>query len=211
MSEAEPSRRPYRSQNRDAAARKTRAAILEAARHLFAARSVDEVRLAEIAEAAGVATSTLYATFGSRDGILRALMEAALFGPHYAAALRRFDAAADPVRQVEMSAEVARAVYEGEARELGEIRLIAVASPIVRSMEREFDAIRFERQKARVEALFAAGRAREGLTPDQARRILWALTSRDLFRMLVQEAGWTADAYEDWLRGTIRSALVASD
>lgn len=61
--------RPLR---RDAALR--RAAILAAAEQQFAERGFD-VPLEEICLAAGVGRGTLYRNFGSRDALLRALME----------------------------------------------------------------------------------------------------------------------------------------
>ncbi|HEX6771094.1 MAG TPA: TetR/AcrR family transcriptional regulator, partial [Acidobacteriaceae bacterium] len=49
---------------------------------------------------------------------------------------------------------------------------------------------------------------RRGLDPKQARDILWSLTSRDLYRLLVRDRGWTAQQYEDWLGNTLVEALV---
>jgi hypothetical protein len=33
-------------------------------------------------------------------------------------------------------------------------------------------------------------------------------TRRDVYRMLVNEGGWTPDSYETWLSTTLREALV---
>jgi hypothetical protein len=68
--------------------------------------------------------------------------------------------------------------------------------------------MRLEMQKARIELLFEQDKAKPGLSLDEARRIMWMYTSREIYRMLVQEAGWTADRYQDWLRETLLSALV---
>jgi hypothetical protein len=43
----------------------------------------------------------------------------------------------------------------------------------------------------------------------KARRLLWMYTSRDVYRMLVQDAGFTPDEYEAWLSQTLVDALVA--
>jgi hypothetical protein len=59
-----------------------------------------------------------------------------------------------------------------------------------------------------VDALERAGLLRPGLTRDAARAILWSLTSREIFRMLVRQRGWSGDEYEAWLRRAIRSDLV---
>ena len=50
-------------------------------------------------------------------------------------------------------------------------------------------------QKDRLRRLFKAGKAKRGLSLDEARRILWMYTSRDVYRMLVVEGGWTPDRY----------------
>jgi AcrR family transcriptional regulator len=189
-------------------ARLNRERVLKSASILFAKNGIETVRIDEIAEAAGVSPSMIYATFKSREGILRALMEDALFGPHYAAALALIDSEADPVELIALTAGVARAIYEGETRELGLIREIAAYSPTLRAIEKEFDDIRYEAQHQRIKQLFASKRARKGLELHAARRILWMYTSRDVYRMLVTDGRWTPDEYEAWLRETLLTALV---
>ena len=75
-------------------------------------------------------------------------------------------------------------------------------------LEQEFERIRFDAQEPRIRSLFEAGKARRGLSLEEARRILWMYTSRDVYRMLVHEAGWTPDRYETWLSTTLLEALV---
>jgi hypothetical protein len=57
--------------------------------------------------------------------------------------------------------------------------------------------------------LFAESQQRKGLTFDEARRVLWMYTSRDVYRMLVHEGGWTPDRYQEWLCDTLMEALVS--
>ena len=47
-----------------------------------------------------------------------------------------------------------------------------------------------------------------GLGKARAREILWALTSRDLYRMLVRERGWSSQEFEEWLGRTLVEALL---
>ncbi len=202
-------RRPYNSGRRTDAAAAARGRVLEAARELFAERGVEAVTIAEIAAAAGVSASGVYANFKSKEGVLHALMEQAMFGSRYRAAVNRLDEQADPVEQVLATAAVARAVYEGESVELGLIRGVSALSPALRKLEQGFEDMRYEMQAARVRGLFAAGLARDGLDLEEARRVLWMYSSRELYRMLVQEAGWTPDRYEAWLRQTLADALLA--
>ena len=213
MSTRTPARRKrtYDSTRRGEAALKTRARILAAARRLYSTRPVEAVTLSTIAKAARVSPSTIYATFASRDGILRALMEGALFGPDYAAATARLTEETDPIRSLALTASVARAIYEGETSALGRLRDMAAGSVTLRAIEQEFERVRYARQEARVTRLFEAGKARPGLSVDEARRVLWMYSSRDVYRMLVTEGGWTPAAYERWLADAILHALVAGD
>jgi AcrR family transcriptional regulator len=202
-------RRRYRSDLREAAAQATRTRIHEAARRLFAARGIEATTLRAIAAEAGVSPATVYKGLRSKAGILRALMEATLFGPAYRAAQARLAGETDPVRAIELTAAVARAIYEGEARELGDLRAVAGFSAELRATEAEFEALRLDLQRARIDALIAAGRARPDLSRDEARRVLWLYSSREVWRKLTVESGWTGEAYEAWLRRTLVEALVA--
>lgn len=81
-------------------------------------------------------------------------------------------------------------------------------TPELRKIEQEFEQIRYDMQEQRLVRLFGAGCARPGLSLDEARRILWMYTSRDVYRMLVSEGGWPAERYQDWLSQTLLDALV---
>src|SRR6478609_1787780 len=103
------SKRPYDSSQRKEAAEATQARILDAAKFLFSRRGIDRVTIAEIAKRAGVAVSTVYALYSSKVGILRALMQAALFGPSFQMAQDVLTRTRDPARLIELTAHVARA------------------------------------------------------------------------------------------------------
>lgn len=201
-------RRQYVSELRSQAADATKNRVLKAARTLMARHGIDRVTIAQIAENAGVAVPTVYALYKSKEGILRELMRAALFGQRFQSARAKLEGVTDPVRLIALTAHVARAIYESESSELGLLRGASAFSPAVRKLEQEFEKIRFEMQKERVRRLFAQSKEKEGLGLDEARRILWMYTSRDVYRMLVHESGWTPGRYQEWLSGTLVSALV---
>jgi hypothetical protein len=75
-------------------------------------------------------------------------------------------------------------------------------------LEQDFEDTRLAQQRERIDRLYAEGKARAGLSIEEARRVLWMFTSRDVYRMLVHDAGWTPDAYENWLTQTLVEALV---
>ena len=68
--------------------------------------------------------------------------------------------------------------------------------------------MRFDMQEERVRLLFEQRKARKDLSFEEARRILWMYTSREIYRMLVQESGWTPDRYQAWLSRTLVATLV---
>ena len=107
-----------------------------------------------------------------------------------------------------LSAHVARAIYEGESSELGLLRGASAFSSALRKLEQEFEKIRYDMQEERIRLLFAQSKQRRDITLDEARRVLWMYTSRDIYRMLVHESGWTPHRYQQWLSETLVQALV---
>lgn len=201
-------KRGYASTVRTESATETRRRILASAKGLFGRKGIDTVTIEEVAKRARTSASTVYATYKSKDGILRALMRESLFGPSFQSAQSLFDGVSDPVRLVELTSHVSRAIYESESSQLGLLRHASGFSPALRRIELEFERLRYEMQEARLQLLFDAGRARRDVSFEQARRILWMFTSRDVYRMLVHEGGWTPDQYQAWLSQTLVEALV---
>jgi AcrR family transcriptional regulator len=166
------------------------------------------VTIAEIAKRAGVSVSTVYGLFESKEGLLRAWMETILFGDRYRKAAAELDAIADPTQQIAKTATIARAIYDSEWAELGLLRGAASFSRALRKLEHGLETMRYELQEARVTRLYAASKAKKGLSLEKARRLLWMYTSRDLYRLLVQEGGWSSADYEKWLADTLVATLV---
>jgi AcrR family transcriptional regulator len=203
------STRSYSSKLRTQSADETRERILDASTLLFGRKGIDRVTIADIGARAGVAVSTVYATYKSKDGLLRALMQRSLFGPSFQAAQNLLAGITDAVELIALTSHVSRAIYASESSDLGLLRSASGFSPALKKMEREFERIRYDMQEARLRALFKAGKARRGLVFEEARRIMWMYTSRDVYRMLVQEGGWSPDRYQEWLSQTLLEALVA--
>src|SRR6478672_1401104 len=73
-------RRRYDSTRRAENAAATRHSILESARQLFVSQGYGRTTVAEIAEHAGVAVDTIYATVGRKPALLRELVETSISG-----------------------------------------------------------------------------------------------------------------------------------
>jgi AcrR family transcriptional regulator len=208
MSTRSKTTRSYGSPARAAAAARTRERILQAAKALFSRRGVDAVTIAAIAGRARVSASSVYTLFESKQGLLRALIESAMFGARYQKASAQLDAVAHPVQQLVMTATVARTIYESESSEMGLLRGASAFSPLLSSMEKRLERMRYDLQAPRVFKLYAEGKARKGLPRDKAQRLLCMYTSRDVYRQLVEEGGWSPDEYEGWLARTLVTELV---
>ena len=208
MNKSKAKKRAYSSSVRAEAADETRARILASAKELFSRRGIDAVTIAEIARKSGVAGSTIYAIFKAKEGILRGLMEQSLFGGRFQTAQRILAGISDPVEMIALTSHVSRAIYQSESRDLGLLRNVSGFSPALRKIEEEFEQTRYRMQEERLCRLFAAGRAKRCVSFDEARRIMWMYTSREVYRMLVIEGGWTPDRYQEWLSQTLVTALV---
>jgi len=203
-------KRSYVSRQRKNAAAITRKRVLRAASTLFARHGIDTATIAEIAERARVSASTVYGLYGSKQGVLHALVETTLFGAAYRTAVARLEGIEDPVERLATTASIARAIYESESKEMALIRGAAAFSPALLRLERGLEERRFELQGERVGRLHAANLLRPELTVAKARRLVWMYTARDVYRLLVLEGGWSNDAYETWLAETLVTALVTT-
>ncbi|PCC72097.1 transcriptional regulator, TetR family [Nannocystis exedens] len=208
---AKPEARPYHSPARRRQADATRQQILAAARTLLAAHGYEGTTIDAIARAAGVAAPTVYAAFGSKRGIVAELINQGRFGPAYETAVTAALSTAEPAQRLAFAAKIARTVYEGERAEMELLRGVGVVAPELAALEREGELDRREAQRVVVEALAEAGQLREDLDVEAARDVLWAMTGRELFRLLVLERGWSADRWQEWLAEMLASALLRDD
>jgi hypothetical protein len=79
-SEPEPSRRPYHSPKRAAAALKTRQAIRAAAEALFLRDGYTQTTMRAIAQQAGVPEKTMYLAYATKANLLREVIQVAVRG-----------------------------------------------------------------------------------------------------------------------------------
>lgn len=192
-------KRPYDASSRQAAAQESQQRLLDVARQAFLQSGIDAVTIAEIAEQAAVSVSSVYALFESKAGILRALMSRAIFNADYERVSAQLRGVTDPRQALRLTAAVARSIYEGEEKELALLRGAASFSSGLKKLEAEFEDRRYELQSARIELLFQLKQQRRGLSRERARDVMWMLTSRDCYRMLVVEKHWSPAEYEEWL------------
>jgi AcrR family transcriptional regulator len=201
------SSRPYRSQLRDERARETRLRVRRSARDLFAAQGVAGTTLAQIAEGAGVSQQTVYAVFGSKAGIVRAMLEEMEEAADEASWVARILAEDDPRQQLRLFVSLNRALFEGGAPILRAL-MAARSEPAVAEVAERGDRKRREGASRLVGLLAGKGVLRDGLKPGEAADRLWLLTSAEQYVLATDDLGWSPARYERWLGGLLEAELL---
>ena len=192
-------KRTYYSELRTQQSQETRARILASAKQLFELKGFDEVTIDEIAIAAEVSPPSVYAIFKSKRGILFTLMDEAFSVEQRTELVEQVYQEISPQRKLKIAAQIARQLYDAEKKQLSLLRGVSIVTPQLKKLENEMEKRRYKRQQESVEAMGKANVFKEGVSTTKARDIIWALTGRDVYRMLVVERKWSSDEYESWL------------
>jgi len=200
-------KRSYISDTRDAQAAQTRSYILKAAKKLFQTEGFDRVTINKLAKAAEVSMPTIYAIFKSKRGVLQSLIDDALPPEQFAELVEDSMHEKSPKKRLSITAKLARQIYDAEKELMDILRGASVVAPEFKELEQEREKRRYERQGEYVKQMMKEKSLAKGLTLQKARDILWALTGRDMYRMLVVERKWTSDEYEKWLAQILLKSL----
>jgi AcrR family transcriptional regulator len=197
------------SSRRAVQAAETKRVILDAALRLFTAQGYGATSVGQIAEEAGVAVPTVYASAGTKPALLRQLLD-------------RMD------EQAGIPGLVAELVASDDA-----LHVLTLSIGLIRQLaERCGDIIAAVRSAAGVEPemaeLFAAGlarhragaeltvgrlvdlcRLRPDVPPERATAILATLSSPATYSSLAGDYGWSFDQCEAWLQDLLRHQLLA--
>jgi AcrR family transcriptional regulator len=203
-----PRKRPYTSLIRQRLAGNTRRRIVEATRRLLQTEGYAGMTIEAIAERAQVSPQSVYAIFKSKTGILTALLDQSTFGAEYEEAVRAALSAAESGTRLRLAAGIARKVHDAQSATLDQMRGAGVVAPELAKLEEQREHLRYERQEQMILSLRDAKSLRKGLDYATARDILWTLTSRDIYRMLVRERRWSSQKYQEWLGETLVQSLL---
>jgi AcrR family transcriptional regulator len=201
---------PYKSLVRERQAADTRRRIVEATRQLLQKEGYAGMTIEGIASRAEVSAQSIYAIFRSKTGILTELLDQSTFGPEYDEAVRQALSAKDPETRLRLAAPIARQIHDAQRATFDLLRGAGVVAPELAKLEEQRECLRYERQERMIISLRDAGRLQPELDYTTARDIFWMLTSRDIYRMLVRERGWSSQKYQDWLANSLVRALLSS-
>jgi AcrR family transcriptional regulator len=208
-----PVKRRYDASKRREAAANTRKAILDAALELFADRGYAATPMTAIAEQAGVALDTVYASVGRKPQLARLLIEAAISGRSQAVPaeerdyVRAIQAAPDAGTKIAIYASAMRMIAGRLAPVLSILQQAAPAEPELAALWREIAERRAANMRRFVADLAAVAPLRVDL--DEAADIVWATNAPELYQLLAGQRGWSPERYEHFLADAWRRLLLA--
>ena len=207
-------KRVYRSRARAEQAERTRQRILDAARELFLAQGFAATTIAAVAERAELAPETVYATSGSKAGLLGGVVRAAV---------TRGEEPDDPLerRWVEELLDlpdlearvVAFARHTAATLELTSpmyavIRSAGTGTEELSELDAELRKMRYGQQAKVMRAVVDGGTLAPGLSVKEAAETFSALASPELHHLLTGGRGWSPRRYSRWLEGIVKSVLL---
>jgi AcrR family transcriptional regulator len=207
-------KRSYDSSLRREQAAATRSRILDAAAELFTSAGYGNTTMRAIAESAGVAVDTVYATFGTKARVLTAMIDAKLAPAGDASVLETTGALAvrdepDQRRQLALFARDIAAI-SARVRPVFEIlRTAPAVDPDLAPIAAEMEGHRARNMHQVATWLAANGALR--VPVERAGEIIWVLASPDVARLFCDIRGWTDDEYAAWLEDALVRALLPDD
>jgi AcrR family transcriptional regulator len=207
-------RRRYDSTNRQEQARRTRRAVLDAARQLFLDRGYAATTVAAIAAEAGVSVETVYKAVGSKAALVKAVVDVSIVGDDEPVPLmereriQRIRAEPDPRVQLRMYGEHLTDSLPRSVPVQLLVREAAASDPGAAGVWSEMSAERLTGMTYFAQELDGHGHLRPDLTVDDARDILWAYNSAELYELLVLRRGWSPDRYGRWVAESLIAALL---
>jgi AcrR family transcriptional regulator len=207
--------RRYDNSRRQAQARATRAEVVAVARRLFLERGYAATTIEAIGQAANIPLATIYRLFGSKRGILAAVLDVSFVGddqpvPLHARPLARAAIAEPDPRR--LLAGFARLVHDvlGRSAQLQQVlRSAAVVDQEAADLLEAINKQRVDGQSRVARALSERAALADGIGEAEAVDIIYALMSSEVYRILTVERGWSPDRYERWLSRALCAVLLA--
>jgi AcrR family transcriptional regulator len=205
-------KRQYDASGRQAQARRTRQAILDAAQRQFLEGGYAATTIAAIAAEAGVSVETIYKAFGGKPGLVRAIYERGLEGQEAVPAFQR----ADQMRERENDPRTIMRNWAALTSEVSAVvspiarlvRFAAAGDPDMAALLKAHDDIREQRARHHARFLRRRGYLREDVSLAQATDILWTCTSDELYDLMVLQRGWSLPRFARWLADYMIATLL---
>jgi len=206
--------RPSEGAARQARTRRTRSAVVDAARTLFLERGYAATTIEAISGLSDTPQATVYRLFSSKLGILKAVLDVSVVGDDQAVAMldrpqvRALVSDEDPKEQLAGFAALLREVM---ARAAPMHRILADAARSdedAASLLAQLGRQRQEGQRRIARSLARSGALRPGLRERDVADVIYALASPEVYGLLVFDRGWSAERYEKWVNAILVDQLL---
>jgi AcrR family transcriptional regulator len=188
----------------------TRRRILVATRRLLEERGHHGVALEEVAAASDLSRQAIYLHFGSKSGLLLALVEWVDEEEGLAELMAPVAAERDGVRALEMLIELT-AAFQPRIHRLAMV--LATARRTDEAVAAAWDD-RMNRRRAGLRAVIGRIKRSGGLAPgwtvERATDLAWALTAPEAYDALVVDRGWSPAQWALETQRVVNAALVRS-
>ena len=208
-----------RRRTREAAApqartRRTRAAVVEAARTLFLTGDTRR-RPSRRSATCPIPRSPRCTGYAPRKlGILKAVLDVSIAGDDQAIAMadrpqvRALDSDPDPANTLAGFAALLRELMARTAPVHRILEDAARSDQAAAALFADIARQRHDGQRRITRALARASALRSGLREREAADIIHALASPEVYRLLVCDRGWTSEQYEQWLTSILTDQLL---
>jgi TetR/AcrR family transcriptional regulator, regulator of cefoperazone and chloramphenicol sensitivity len=201
-------RRKYDSPVRREQAEATRRQIADAARRLFVERGWAGTRVRDVAAEAGVSEATVFSVHGNKAGLARALIDSVDVAADVPALISELQAAeGDPAGQIDAYVRFDRRLFEQGYDVLVLMREAERSEPDVAAAYRK-GRRRGHKNQLRMFASWPAGAFRRGVTPERAAAVFASMCNVDVYRVLTEEHGWSADEVEEYWGDALKRLLL---
>nr|WP_281380879.1 helix-turn-helix domain-containing protein [Nocardioides panaciterrulae] len=187
-------------------AAQTREAVLRAAVELFSADGWAATGIRDVARRAGVSVETVYGRHGSKLGLLLAAVDVGVVDDTEPQALaeRPAVAALGVGTRRDRAGAAARVSSSINGRMAGLSRALRQAAAVDAAAA---ERLRELEERRRSDVATGLGRLLGAPATDEARDAVWALTSAEVYDLLVTSSGWSVAGYERWLTAEILHAV----
>jgi AcrR family transcriptional regulator len=208
-----PPRRKYDNSRRRADAEARQRRIVDAATALFVEQGFSVTSIDQIAAAADVSTPTVYATFGSKAGVLARAIDVAVVGDYQDIPLVERvlsfieKSGTQELRQFAAVAHFIRTLNERVAPLMRVMEQAASTDPALQELRtRAVGAIRADCREA-IEKFWRTA-LRPGLSGAEAADATAMMLSPYVYSMLTVDMGWSPDRYQQWLAHALPRLLL---
>lgn len=204
--------RTYRSAIRQEATRETRQRIVTVATGLLVEGGYGAMTVAGLARSAGVSPQTVYNAIGGKAEVVKAAYDVLLAGdasplpmserPEFRAVTQAQDAAT----YGSAYAAWTRGIYDRVGNLLA--ALLAHGAAGDPALEEFLATIDRERRIGNEHSIPATFRKALGPRLREVVDVVWLLTAPEIHDRLTRRAGWTPDAYQQWLARQLERAIT---